>query len=368
MNKFYILAGLCILLVSSCKQDKLAGENADIQSQGDTVFVAGNSNINFQIKLYTVTKQNYSAEFSTTGVVKAIAGQIAEIAPPFDGRVNKSFIQLGQRINAGMPVFELNSSEFFEVTKNYFQSLQTKKMKAQSLQRQKDLVKNGVGVLKDLEEAETDYEIALKDYENAVANLKMFNINADNLSMGQALKVTSPIAGEVVRANIVIGQYVKSDAGPLAVVAELSKVWVVAQVKEKHIGTISSGDKVEITTEADPEQIITGHVSHISELLDEETRSVQVLITCDNKDRKLKPGMFTSVHFINQPKMLVLVPSTALLQTEESTCVFVKAGEGRYVKRMVEATVANQQESLITVGLRAGDTIISEGGIYLMEN
>lgn len=367
MNKLFILAGLC-MFTASCKHNKTTNENADIQTKGDTVIVSENSTVSARIKLYTVAEQEYSAEFNTTGVVKSIAGQIAEIAPPFDGRVGKSFVQLGQKVNVGTPVFELHSADFFEATKNYFQSLQTKKMKELNLQRQRDLVKNGVGVPKELEEAETDYEVALKDYENATATLRMFNLNPDDVAMGQALKVVSPIAGEVVQTNIVIGQYIKSDAAPLVVVAELSKVWVVAQVKEKYIGAIQPDDKVEIRTDADLEHIITGHVSHISELLDEETRSVQVLITCDNKDRKLKPGMFTSVHFINQPRMAVLVPATTLLQTEEETYVFVQESKGLFVKRKVKAITANQHQAVITEGLEIGEEIVSEGGIYLMAN
>lgn len=118
----------------------------------------------------------------------------------------------------------------------------------------------------------------------------------------------------------------------------------------------------------DPEHAISGYVSHISELLDEETRSVQVLITCDNKERRLKPGMFAGVHFINQPQPSILVPSTSLLQKEDETYVFVKAGKEKYVRRKVKTATASPSESLITDGLKTGDEIVSEGGIYLMAN
>ena len=297
MNKIIILTGVFCILSVSCKNNTPTENSADITYQGNTVILSENSAINSSIKLQTVELKDFSTEFNTTGTVKAITGQMAEIAPLFDGRVTQSFVRLGQKINAGTPLFELHSAEFSGIVKDYFQSLQTKKMKASNLQRQKDLVKNGVGSVRDLEEAETDYEVALKDYENAVSGLKTLNIDTDKINMGQALKVVSPINGEVVQTDMVIGQYVRSDEGPLAIVAELSRVWVVAQVKEKNIGSILKDDKVEIRTDANPEQVINGYVYHISELLDEETRSVQVLVVCDNKKRRLKPGMFTSVHF-----------------------------------------------------------------------
>jgi cobalt-zinc-cadmium efflux system membrane fusion protein len=362
-----IIFGL-FLLLASCKPGSQADENTGVHYREDTVYVAAGAAVNARLTLYTVALQPYSAEFSTTGVVKAMAGQMAGIAPPFDGRVAQSFVKLGQRIQAGDPVFELHSAEFFEVVKSYYQTLQTKKMKESNLQRQRDLVKNGVGIARELEEAETDYEVAFRDYESAEANLRMFHINPAEMTWGQALKVVSPIAGEVVQTNMVIGQYVKSDAEPLAIVAELSNVWVVAQVKERNINSIRPDDTVEIYTEADPGHTIVGHISHISELLDEETRSVQVLITCDNKDRKLKPGMFASVHFMNVPVASILIPSNALLQKDESSYVLLQKGKGAYIRREVKATTANADELLVTEGLEAGDVIVAEGGIYIMPN
>lgn len=368
MNKLIFLSvGVCVLL-ASCKKNHFSDSSSDVKYVGDTVFVSEQSILTSKIKLQTVALEKFSKEFNTTGTVRAIAGQMAEIAPLFDGRITRSYVRLGQKVNVGAPLFEMHSAEFSETVKNYFLSLQTQKMKASNLQRQKDLVKNGVGAVKELEEAETDYEVAQKEYENAVANLKMLNLHPDEITMGQPLKIVSPIAGEVVQAHIVIGQYVKSDAEPLAVVAELSKIWVVAQVKEANVGSVSEDDKVEIRTEANPEQVITGQISHISELLDEETRSVQVLIACDNQDRKLKPGMFANVHFIGSPKDAIVVPSTAVLQNEDHAYVFVRKSEGMYVRRAVKSVTAGRQETLITDGLNPGDVIILEGGIYLMGN
>lgn len=368
MNKLIILTGAFCLLLVSCKNNNHSSNTTDIRYSGDTVFVSEQSIVHSKIILQPVELKNFSAEFNTTGTVKAIAGQMAEIAPLFDGRITQSFIKLGQKVNVGTPLFEMYSTEFSGTVKDFFQSLQTKKMKELNLQRQRDLVKNGVGIVRELEEAETDYEVALKDYENAVSNLKILNIDPSEISMEQALKVVSPIAGEVVQANIVIGQYVKSDTEPLAIIAELSEVWVVAQVKEKNLSSIHEDDKVGVRTDANPEQVITGYISHISELLDEESRSVQVLIVCDNKDRKLKPGMFANVHFINAPKESIVIPSTALLQNEDESYVFVQESKGVFIRRPVEAITANLNEVLINTGLGTGDVIISEGGIYLMGN
>lgn len=78
------------------------------------------------------------------------------------------------------------------------------------------------------------------------AALKVFQLEPDDLVLGQPLIVRSPIAGEIVTDRIVIGQYIKEDAEPVAVIANLSKVWVAAHVKEKDMRMIQSLDSVEV--------------------------------------------------------------------------------------------------------------------------
>ena len=142
-----------------------------------------------------------------------------------------------------------------------------------------------------MEEAEVNYELKKKDYENALAALKVFQIEPDQLVLGQPMIVRSPISGEIVKNNIVIGQFMKDDADPVAVVADLNEVWVAANVKEKDMSLLSSLKKVEISLVSQSNQTFSGIIYHINEMLDEDTRSVEVLVACDNKERLMKPAM-----------------------------------------------------------------------------
>ena len=108
-----------------------------------------------------------------------------------------------------------------------------------------------------------------------------------------------------------------------------------------------------------------GNIYHIGEILDETTRSIQVIIECDNKNRELKPGMFASVHFQGSPKKSVLIPSSSVLQSESGTYVFVQVAKGKYKKRFIKIESAKQGMSLVTEGLVEGETIVSKGGIYI---
>ncbi|MDR1719855.1 MAG: efflux RND transporter periplasmic adaptor subunit, partial [Dysgonamonadaceae bacterium] len=223
MNKLFLMASLCISLYA-CKKNISLENNTNIQYKGDTIYVAENSIVNSKLKIVTVEPQDFSEEFITSGTVRAVPSRYAEVAPPFAGRVLKSYVQLGQRVAAGAPVFELGSSDFYEATKAFFAAQSNAELAKVHLKRQTELAERGVAAQRDLEQARNEEHIAAKEYEQARASLQLFNIDADALQMGEPLKVTSPIAGEVVRCAITTGSYIKEDAEPLVVVADLSRV------------------------------------------------------------------------------------------------------------------------------------------------
>lgn len=226
--------------VCACARSSKSGETTtpQVRVDNDIIAVAPGSPVLERLTTGKVTATPYRATFTTSGMVQAIPARYAEIATPFAGRIVKSFVRLGQKVVQGSPIFEISSPSFFDTGKAYYQAKQEMELALKSLNREKDLLKNHVGVEKEVEEAEVNYELKKKDYENAVAALKVYQIDPGTMVLGQPLVVRSPIAGEVVKDNIVLGQYIKEDAGPLALVADLSKVWVVAHVKEKDIRLI----------------------------------------------------------------------------------------------------------------------------------
>ncbi len=195
--------------------------------KGDSIIIPENSIIKTKIKVEKVISEPYQTQIITSGIIKAIPNNFAQIASPFSGRITKSFVRLGQKVDKGSPIFEISSPSFNDACKFYCQTKQQMQLNEKNYKRQQDLILNGVGVKKDLEEAEVAFELAKQDYENAISSLNVYKVDKEDIIVGQPLIVRSPIKGEVVENNIIIGQYLKEDAEPVAVVAELSKVWVV---------------------------------------------------------------------------------------------------------------------------------------------
>jgi membrane fusion protein, heavy metal efflux system len=363
----HILLFCSIVIFVSCQNTKINDTSKKNQSTPDSIIAPSNPELTSMLRVTKIIPEPYKQKIITSGIVKAIPNNYAEIASPFSGRITRSFVSLGQTVNIDSPVFEISSPVFFEAGKVYYQTKQEMMLAEKNLKRQQDLLKNGVGTQKDLEEAEVNYELTKKDFENSIASLKVYHVNPEELVLGQPLIVRSPIRGEIVENNIVIGQYLKEDAEPVAIVAELSNIWVIGQLKEKDINLVHKSDEVEIRMTGMPDVPIKGTVFHIGEILDEATRSVQVYVICKNGDRVMKPGMFVSTRFSERTENAIIISSGALFQMEQASYVFVSLGNNKYIKRKVEVSSTDSNRVIIKKGLNPGEEIVTEGGILLTD-
>lgn len=358
---------ISLLTLAACGSKKGGSKAASITVNGDTVIVAPYATLKARLKTMVTGSGAYSQELVSGATVKAIPTQYAEVTPPFSGRVTKVHLRLGMKTQAGTPLFEMISPDFMESQKTYFQAKAAYQNAGRTLQRQQDLKANGVGAAKDLEEAETDYEVKEKEYQNALAALKLFNTDVRSLVLGQPLVVRSPIAGEVIENDVVLGHYIKADDPPHAKVAALDKVWVTGMVKEKDIHLIHNLKRATVSLPVFPGRELTGTIYHINEMMDEDTRSVNVLVACDNPDHTLKPGMYATVTFATEPRTGRFIPAKAVLQFNDKSYVWLQAGKDRYIKRYVTTGITNQGNIQILSGLTDGDIVISEGAYYLSD-
>ena len=171
MDRIYYILCMAGLLCFACTTKQEEASDRNFQVNGDTVRVVAGSPVMAKIKTDEVKTAPYQASFSVSGVVEAIPNHYAQIASPFSGRITQSFVRLGQKVHKGSPIFEISSPDFFDTGKNYYQAKQEMDLAEKSLKREKDLLANKVGVQKEVEEAEVNYELKRKDYENALAAL-----------------------------------------------------------------------------------------------------------------------------------------------------------------------------------------------------
>lgn len=334
---------------------------------GDTLSLAPSSPIADKILVDTLQPMDHDLVLSTTGVVTAIPSAYAEVSVPFGGRVVKSMVHIGQTVRAGAPLFEISASNYSEVVKNYIQSKSEMELAKKALDRVRDLQQNRVASEKDLDEAQQTYTLALEEYRHAVAVAKEYQIDLNGAVVGQPMVVRSPISGKVLRNELVMGEYIKEDADAKIVVADLSKVWVKANVSEMESPYVAGIRDVEVRLSSRPDTVILGHVAYTDGMLDQETRTMQTFIECDNRSGLMKPNMYANVRMSLKGQKHIIIPKAAALQGAKGRYVLRMVADNTFVKTPIEAQSVDNDNLLVSAGLTAGDVIMTEGAFYFID-
>ena len=367
MNKI-LLPTLMLLLFASCSQTPNQEASTPEQAttlQGDTIQIPSSSPIEKEIEILQITEESQPYQFSVSGEITPLPSSYAEIGVPFPGRVQRSLVSLGQKVQAGSPLFELQSSAYSEVVKNYLQAKASYEVAQKSIARIRDLHANKVASDKDLEEAEANYNLQLQEFKHAQAVAKEFQVPLQQAQVGLPMVVRSPISGTVIANNLVRGEYLKEDADAKVIVANLSQVWVKANISEKEAALLESISEVEVRPVSRPKETVKGKIVYSGGILDPETRTIQTVILCDNPKGHMLPNMYATVEFASTMENCIQVPKSAVFQSQEQRYVYLQVGEHTYVRQPVSVKGGSSDNIVITDGLKAGDIIISEGGYLL---
>ena len=346
---------------SSKESDASTGFTVD----GDIVTINGSSPIAEKIKLETLNAEAVASGFVATAAVSPRPEAYAEIGIPFGGRVTRSFVRLGDRVHKGQVLYEISSADYMEAVKGYVENNNAYTVAESNLRRKKTLHQSGIVSDRELEDAQREASDAEAALALSKQVLTIFGASPASVKVGQPLRVITPVSGVVVKNNLVLGQILSDDDEPPMAVADLSSVRVTANVKADLVSGISKGQEVGIESQG---QITgKGKVFYVGEMLDDKTHTVPVVIECPNPDKALKPGMFVSARFSQNLQDALTIPSTAVFQGHGSKFVYVRQ-EGLVFKKIpVEVQSLPEDRLLVLSGLQEGDTIISDGGIYLSQ-
>ena len=360
------LAVLACALVAGCKHGDAAADNAPppaVERHGDDLFVPEASPLRTRLKVAPVGSEDVQRQLTAPAAVEAVPTRMAKIAPPLPGRVVKLFVHFGDPVKPGTPLFSLDSTDLVSAQSDYLKAKSALAQAELDLARQKDLTAHGIGAQRELEQAQTTRDTAADELDRAQTRLSLLHVGPGNV--GGLLTVTSPIEGRIIDLSTAPGQYQNDPATVLMIVADLSTVWVTASIQEKDIRRVQQGDEAAATFIAYPGETFTGKVLFVGDLLDPDTRTIKVRVEFDNGDRRLKPGMFSTVTFKNKAIPEVVVPTTAVVLSGEKSNVFVEKSPWTFEKRAVEVGDQLNGRVAIAKGLDVGDHVVVENAVML---
>jgi len=280
------------------------------------------------------------------GRVEADERRTFTISPKFEGYVERLHVNAtGQPVRKGQPLFEVYSPELVSAQREYAIAAQG----VEALNGAGGEVQSGMRQLA----------------ESSLTRLRNWDISDEQLKSlaksGEAkrtLTFRSPVNGIVSEKKAVQGmRFMPGEA--LYQVADLSSVWVVADVFEQDIALVKSGGKARIRIDAYPDRTFDGTVTYVYPTLKAETRTIPVRVELANVGMLLKPGMYAQVELPTLARSpVVTVPTSAVIDSGTRQIVLVRAGEGRFEPRAVKLGARSDDRVEVVDGVRDGEQVV----------
>jgi len=314
-----------------------------------------------------------------TGTVQPVDSRVGHVRPIASGRLSEVLVRVGDRVDRDAALASFDNIEAGDVVSQYrsaraeLQRLRTQLSVAiQHNDRTRRLVEIGAASRKEQESAEGEQksiEANIEAQESIVsgllAKLRRFDIDPDRFNASAKTMIRSPFAGVVTKVTASPGEVVNAET-ELFEVADVTQVWVQAEVYEKDLNRIQLSQTADITVDTYPDQKFFGKVAYIGDVLDPQTRTVKVRCEVGNHARKLKLDMFATVKLPTKLNREALaVPAEAVQQIEGKNVVFVQKQLTKFEPRTVTTGDSVQEMTEILNGLDKGESIVTRGAFHL---
>ena len=282
-----------------------------------------------------------------------------EVSTKADGRIDKLFVEEGDRVTAGMVLARLDMNELAaQVMQAEGQVLQAKATLEQNelnFQRMDALYKQNAVSAHTLDSARTQRDLALGGVRAAQGNLILLKTRLDNAN------ILSPLNGVVIRRHVQAGAFSKAGAA-IFTVADVSTLLAKAVVGEAQIAELTLGKSVNVKVDALKGQEFKGRVTRLSPAASVPTRTFTAEVSIPNPGEQIKVGMFANADIVGQERKNVLaVPESALVMREDQKTVFVVAEENRVVQKVLKLGDAAGGYVEVLSGVKEGERIIVAG-------
>jgi len=305
------------------------------------------------VTIGTVESKPVNDEIRFYGNVQANERRLAYVQTRFAGWIRQVYADAtGDFIRKGQPLLTIYSPDLVTSEREY---LLAKKNAAALQQSSVSGVADGAASLIDASKAR------LQQWEIPESELKKLDDTGDVITN---LTFNSPVSGYIMEKNALPNMYVQPET-KLYTVADLSEVWVYAQIFQNDAGKIKPGDRAEVTLDAYPGKVFTGRVDYLLPQLDMATRTLPVRLVFPNPGLKLRPGMYVNVSVKLPMGKQVVVPDAAVFHSGTKNLVFLYSGDGNIEPREILVGTRVGDQIVISKGLKAGEQIVTSANFLI---
>jgi membrane fusion protein, heavy metal efflux system len=359
------------------------------KTPSDTVQISPESQKEVGIAVESAAFRNLGDTLSATGTVSEDPGRVAHIRPLARGLIEKAYVRLGDRVLAGDPLVEYDNIDLGLAIGEYLSSQAELQRSLTDLEVKKTILERGKEMLKVGAIARTAFDLREAEYKDAEAKTAGARATVDkieeqihrfgwtdqdlaNLSAKQGKGhsishsvLKAPFTGIITNYHASIGEFVEPSTELLSI-TDMSSLWVLADVFEKDLSHVKTGQTVQVRVSSYPGRAFQGRITYVADTIEPKTRTAKVRCVVENSSGLLKLEMFATVEIpVDRTTSILVVPDSSIQQIDGNPVVFVRNSEKEFQKHDVQTGIASGGYTEIRSGLKAGDMVASEGSFVV---
>jgi membrane fusion protein, heavy metal efflux system len=327
------------------------------------------------VKVEPVEEREFPVEKSAVGSIDFNAEMSVQVFTPYQGRILGLFAKVGDDVKKGQTLFTIDSPDLLQAESTVIAASGVLEFTTRNLARLRELYKTRAVSQKDMEQATSDQQTAEGALRAGRDSVRLFGktdadidrIIAERMA-DPTLVVPSPLTGRITARNAAPGLYVQPGNAPAPYsVADISTMWMLANVAETDSPAFRVGQEVKVKVAAFPDRLFDGKISTIGATVDTTTRRVLVRSDVKNPRDELRSGMFANfVIRTGDPVRSIAVPLDGVVREGDGTMtVWVTADRRRFTKRTVKIGLQRDGYRQILEGLQVGELVATEGALFL---
>jgi membrane fusion protein, heavy metal efflux system len=327
------------------------------------------------LKISPVESREFALLKTSVGTIDFNENVLVQVFSQYPGKILKAFYNIGDEVKAGDILFTIDSPDLLQAESALLASAGVLELQKRTLARATMLLKAGGSAQKDVDQATSDQQTAEGSFKAAKNAVRIFGKSDAEIEqilserkLDSTLLVPSPISGKIVTRNAAPGFLTQPGNAPAPYsMADLSTMWMLANVIETDAPAYKLGQEVEVRVPAYPGTVFKGHVTALGSMIDPNSHRQLVRSEIDDPQHLLRSGMFASfVIRVGEPLRSLAVPAEGVVREGDGTMtVWVTSDSRRFVKRTVRVGLQQDGWDQILEGLLPGELVVKDGAVFL---
>lgn len=360
-----------LLLLGACSETPPPEEVVTPPPANGQMSITAGPDLLAELKIGEPRLTSVTGTLRVYGRVEADETRLARVSSPVTGRVIELEVVEGQRVKRGDLIAVIRSTELANAQSNYLKADSQRQLAQRAVDRAKRLLDAGVIGEAELQRREGEYIQIAAEFSASRDELRVLGMTDLAVARLQETRVVNAVSqvvasidGTVMDRPVTLGQVVQA-AESICILADLSHVWLVADVPEQTAGSLSVGKAVESEIAALPGEMIRGTLTFVSAIVNPETRTVRARMDLPNPEGRYKPAMLATLTLQDLAETQQVIPATAVVREANEEYLFVQITENRFLLRKVRLGGEFGSVRVLLEGLQEGEKIVLDGAFHL---